>query len=307
MPVSRKEQGRRRRAAGGAAAVAVVGAVLLVAPGAALRAASEIDVPDVIGETALAVLAAAWLLLIPRMRMRAVVFWPMAAGMVLLFAGALLDVADEFLVAARRASIVENFGKLIGTLVITVAIRRWLLEQAQQTRRFHRNSLRFEKLSVTDGLTQLFNRAHFFERLESELARPVPTSLILLDIDSFKLHNDTYGHLEGDKVLVKLATVIRSSIRDADLPCRYGGEEFTVILADTELSEAVPVAERIREAFAEVRFEPRPGERVHKTISVGVAQAAEDESAAQLVERTDLAMFAAKKAGKNRVQSSHLP
>lgn len=132
------------------------------------------------------------------------------------------------------------------------------------------------ELSITDGLTKLFNSRHFYDQLKSEINRAKryghPLSLLLLDIDDFKNYNDTYGHVEGDKVLVRLGQVIRRCLRKTDSAYRYGGEEFTVILPETTGDAAVALAERIRREFSNETFSTWSITPVRKTVSVGVAE-----------------------------------
>jgi len=164
---------------------------------------------------------------------------------------------------------------------------------------------RHRELSITDGLTGLYNSRHFYTRAHEEVERcnryATPLSLILLDVDNFKRFNDTYGHLEGDRVLAELAEVIRAEIRGSDSAYRYGGEEFIVLFPETVPADAEVVAERIRRAFAEREFPPAPGERVHMAISIGGGCYQPGEALIPFVKRIDGAMYAAKKLGKNRV------
>lgn len=164
---------------------------------------------------------------------------------------------------------------------------------------------RYKELSIVDELTNLFNKRHFNRHLELEVARAkrykLPLSLLLMDIDNFKHHNDTYGHADGDRVLARLGGIIAESIRLNDLGCRYGGEEFTVILPNTSGKDAMVVAERIRQRFSEVAFLPTPDHVVHKTVSVGIAEYRPGEAKDALLERADQNMYAAKQSGKNRV------
>src|SRR6185369_2864406 len=125
--------------------------------------------------------------------------------------------------------------------------------------------------------------------------------LILLDIDNFKKYNDTYGHLEGDKVLAVLANSMRENLRNIDSAYRYGGEEFTVLLPETDSENALVVAERIRKSFSSSPLAPVPGTEVHMTISVGVGQYIIEEKESVFLERVDKAMYCAKKSGKNKV------
>ncbi|WP_319524610.1 diguanylate cyclase [uncultured Desulfosarcina sp.] len=162
-----------------------------------------------------------------------------------------------------------------------------------------------KKLSITDGLTQLYNSRHFYAQLKGEIERcnryDHKLSLLLLDIDNFKDYNDTYGHLEGDKILVRLGRVIKSCLRNMDTAYRYGGEEFTIILPDTDVDEARTVAERLRAAVSAEDFTDgiRPGVRI--TISIGVTQYFREEKIASFVQRADQAMYRSKQAGRNKV------
>ncbi|MFZ5776327.1 MAG: diguanylate cyclase [Thermodesulfobacteriota bacterium] len=163
---------------------------------------------------------------------------------------------------------------------------------------------RYRELSIIDELTGLYNKRYFNKQLELEAERARryghPLSLLLMDIDNFKHHNDTYGHADGDRVLARLGRVIAGSLRTNDVPCRYGGEEFTIILPATTGAQAVIVAERIRGRFAEEAFHPAPDKTVHKTVSIGVAEFLVDDSTQSFVERADRNMYAAKQGGKNR-------
>lgn len=162
-----------------------------------------------------------------------------------------------------------------------------------------------KKLSITDGLTQLFNSRYFYTQLKGEIERSNryghKLSLLLLDIDNFKEYNDTYGHLEGDKVLVRIGRIIISCLRKMDTAYRYGGEEFTVILPGTHGEEARTVAERLRSAVAAEAF---PGGRnlgLKITISIGVTQYRQTEEISCFVQRADQAMYQSKQAGRNKV------
>ena len=164
---------------------------------------------------------------------------------------------------------------------------------------------RHRELSITDGLTGLYNSRHFYARAHEEVERcnryATPLSLILLDVDNFKKFNDTYGHLEGDHVLVRLAEVIRAEIRVTDSAYRYGGEEFIVIFPETVPDEARIVAERLRQEFADHEFTPAPTEHVHMTVSIGGGSYRTGEELIPFVKRIDKAMYKAKKLGKNRL------
>lgn len=171
--------------------------------------------------------------------------------------------------------------------------------------------LRIENRSLselirTDNLTGLFNYRHFQEALDAEMERTrrtgLPTSLIMLDLDHFKQVNDQWGHENGNRVLRLTAEVILDSIRKIDIACRYGGEEFAVILPGTYLTKAIKVATRIRMALELSPLELDEG-TIHFTASLGVNiyQAEERLSAEQFVHHTDLLLYQAKEQGRNRI------
>jgi len=156
-------------------------------------------------------------------------------------------------------------------------------------------------LSMRDGLTGLFNHTSCREIMALELKRyarhGTVVSLILADIDDFKLVNDQYGHQEGDRVLKELAATVESTTRDSDICCRYGGEEFAVILPLTNSRGAAEIAERIRAEAMQISA----GDRT-LTISSGVASCDDKITTAHaLVEKADRALYGAKANGKNRV------
>lgn len=159
-----------------------------------------------------------------------------------------------------------------------------------------------------DTLTNLFNYRHFSEALDRELARTQrsgqPTGLIMLDLDHFKRVNDRFGHETGNRVLVHLARLLTDTTRKPDIPCRYGGEEFAVILPSTDLSTSAQVAERLRCLIAEQPLQ-LDGENVHISASLGVDvyRARSDESQEAFVERVDQLLYQAKHSGRNRVCS----
>lgn len=165
-----------------------------------------------------------------------------------------------------------------------------------------------EYMSNTDGLTGLFNKRYLKNQLAREVGEAGKTgkqlSLLIMDVDDFKRYNDSYGHPEGDKVLCRLAEIIRRFARETDSACRYGGEEFVVILPGATVINAELVAERVRQAFREFVFCPRDGENVCVTVSIGIAQLAPDESADAFVKRADGALYQAKRNGKDKIISA---
>jgi diguanylate cyclase (GGDEF)-like protein len=169
--------------------------------------------------------------------------------------------------------------------------------------RFLKEKLR--RLAITDDLTKLFNARHFYKQLRHETDRcgryEHPLSLLLLDIDHFKSYNDTYGHLAGNHVLARLGETIRKTLRKMDSAYRYGGEEFTIILPETNGEEARNAARRIADAVIAEKFEPKPGTTVNITMSIGVAEYSAGEELEAFIKRADMAMFASKQSGRNRI------
>ena len=164
---------------------------------------------------------------------------------------------------------------------------------------------KLQKLAVTDGLTKLYNSRSFYSQLETEVDRfnryKHPLALLLLDLDHFKDYNDTYGHLEGDKVLVRFSQIIKTCLRANDTAYRYGGEEFTVILPETGGDEAGLVAQRIRVALETERFSPINGKEAKITISIGVTEYQSKEELSTFIQRADRAMYRSKQKGRNLV------
>lgn len=157
-----------------------------------------------------------------------------------------------------------------------------------------------------DKALQVYNKHYFLTRLEDELRRHqragAPLSLILFDVDHFKRLNDSYGHLAGDAALVHLCELTKQSLRESDVLCRYGGEEFAIILGQTEAATALAIAEEIRERVATTPVE-HADSSIAMTISLGISNvsaATPKATAEALIVQADRALYAAKHAGRNR-------
>ena len=160
-------------------------------------------------------------------------------------------------------------------------------------------------LTTRDDLTGLFNTRQFYRHIAQEVERSNryfrPLALILMDIDNFKSLNDTYGHLFGDKILSGIGEIIKLAIRMQDTAYRYAGDEFTIILPETELEMAISVAERVRQAIeneTQALSYPKP---LKVTVSIGVVEYLTDENIKSFVHRADSAMYASKKRGRNKI------
>ncbi|HEX3535828.1 MAG TPA: PleD family two-component system response regulator [Stellaceae bacterium] len=173
--------------------------------------------------------------------------------------------------------------------------------------RLRENQQRSLSLALTDELTGLFNRRYLFAHLEELLARRgeagSDVAVLVLDIDHFKMVNDRHGHLGGDDVLRELAERMLRQVRSVDLVARFGGEEFVVVMPETNLAGAEVVAERLRLAIARAPFRlPSSGEQVPITISIGVAAAESAEDGVDaMLKRADEALYTAKNGGRDRV------
>ncbi|MGP9833481.1 GGDEF domain-containing protein [Marinobacter sp. NSM] len=178
-------------------------------------------------------------------------------------------------------------------------------EFASSKRALERANEQLAKLSMTDRLTGLLNRGTWENLVDAEYERyrryGQATSLVMFDIDHFKPVNDNYGHLAGDEVIRHTAKVTRNSIRQSDSAGRYGGEEFGIILPETDAENARMICERIRESIEKSTVETSAG-NITYTISMGIAQLTnEPDNYMQWMERADAALYRAKNAGRNKV------
>jgi two-component system cell cycle response regulator len=184
---------------------------------------------------------------------------------------------------------------------------RTQIKKKRYTERLRDNVQASIEMAITDALTGLFNRrymeTHLATLVEQAAARGKPMTVLVLDIDFFKAINDGYGHDAGDDVLREFALRIRKSIRNIDLACRYGGEEFVIVMPETDMGVATMVAERLRRRVASEPFAIQNGAgQLNVTISIGIAGlSAMDDNAATILKRADRALYRAKRDGRNRV------
>ncbi len=180
------------------------------------------------------------------------------------------------------------------------------LEKARLKREIKNAQEKIAMMSIRDELTKLYNRRYFNEVIEKEVSRATryETDLVLcmIDLDYFKKINDTHGHLAGDMTLSEIAGMLKKSVRQSDLCCRYGGEEFTVIMINTDIKGAAKVSERFRKMVAHRLFKYNSS-KFHCTVSVGIAAFTPElkQSSTELLEAADYALYKAKAQGRNRI------
>ena len=189
-----------------------------------------------------------------------------------------------------------------GALVLTILLLRWLPEAMRQRRAADDRAAHLGELAATDPMTGLSNRRAFTERAEAEIARcrrhQRPLALLMIDIDRFKAINDEHGHEVGDEAIVALANICQCRVRESDLVARLGGEEFGVLLPETDLAAARALAETLRDAISAHRIAVLEGDLMF-TVSIGVS-ALTDGRLDTLMKHADLALYEAKHGGRDR-------
>ena len=184
------------------------------------------------------------------------------------------------------------------------ALRRDL---AASRKKLQASLITIQEMAIHDDLTGFYNRRHLMELIETENNRSVRTgsifSLAMVDLDKFKNVNDTFGHQAGDNILIVFSAIIRSVLRKSDFCGRYGGEEFLIVLTQTDLQDAKVFAERVR-ACVEESFFPELGRKSRITVSIGLAEHRTNEGIEKTISRADEALYRAKKDGRNRVEVS---
>lgn len=199
-------------------------------------------------------------------------------------------------------------GRQVATQIELHRRTRQLEKEIQEKLRYQQELLaandRLQELAVTDALTRLRNRRPFRDQLGREIENSrrhdKPLSLMMIDVDNFKVLNDSYGHLAGDSVLIGIAEILSTTVRPLDLAARYGGEEFSVLMPGTCLEEAVMLGEHIRQTIATQEIAGH-----HPTVSIGISTltlAINDDNG--LIHAADDALYQAKRSGKNRVVSA---
>ncbi len=215
----------------------------------------------------------------------------------------------------KRVVVVDDDGKMSGVIsqkeLISTTYSRWALLTKEYQKELDKintelvnKNIKYKELASRDHLTNLYNRHKFLNLFQSSyntmVERENDMSLIIVDIDHFKNVNDTYGHNIGDTVIVKVSKLLIEKLRDIDMVCRWGGEEFVILLPAVNIDNAVLVAEKLRSSIEEMEIES-----VGKiTASFGVSCVYEDDDVSSVVNRADTALYSAKELGRNRVEKA---
>lgn len=198
-------------------------------------------------------------------------------------------------------------GSALESLLLSLALadRIKLLRRERET--LAKEKIRLATMSVTDGLTGVYNRRYLTRQLEESVQQARlehhPLSLVMLDIDHFKRFNDQWGHLLGDQALRHFADTLENTVRDEDIVCRFGGEEFTIVLRHQPLSQARDVARRVQEALRTTPLMTDTHQAITLTCTIGIAQYHPPESAQAFLARADAALYRGKQDGRDRVVS----
>ena len=200
-------------------------------------------------------------------------------------------------------------------LALTAELKQEINTRIKVEKNLRASEAKYRKMAVYDWLTGVHNRRYFMELAQNELGRSLRgkmhLSVAMLDVDHFKQFNDTHGHLNGDACLQHVARVITATVRRMDIVARFGGEEFVILLPETDLETACLVAERVRAALETTPVSLEQGKNVGITASLGVAEVVRDEAEKNLegavmdvINCADRAMYQAKAAGRNQVRAA---
>lgn len=239
-------------------------------------------------------------------------FLVLLVGIVVLRTNSTPIAVSTAIVTAVGYSLITYFAMMFANLwldivvpvlaIISVFVLAYIIKYIIKSRDFEHQY----KLATTDGLTELYNHRYFQDQMRMQIANAQrynsQFSMIIIDIDHFKSFNDTYGHQAGDAVLKQVAQTLKNNSRATDIVCRYGGEEMSIILTNTDKEEAIKKAERVCFAVAERVFKLNATQTVHVTISVGVSTFPENgETPQQIIEYADQGLYYAKEHGRNQV------
>lgn len=196
------------------------------------------------------------------------------------------------------------FNVAAGCLVLVILMLRWLPAAVAERDDADKHAAELHTLATTDGLTGVFNRRHFLAVAEAEWKRFLryhrPVSMLMIDVDHFKSINDRYGHDVGDRVLARIAAICQEHVRTSDILGRLGGEEFGLLLPETPETDAANLAERLRMSIGALCLDTPDG-AITATVSIGISQARDGADTAVLLKQADMALYEAKRSGRNCV------
>ena len=183
-------------------------------------------------------------------------------------------------------------------------VLRLQMSEALQIRNLEKQNKTYYQLAITDPVTNLTNHRYFQEKLDLHIniarKKQHPLSLIMIDVDHFKSFNDRYGHPEGDRLLLHIASILKSRFENQNLVSRYGGEEFAITLPEVDHQEAFSIAEELRTTLEKTNFKGPMGNSLYLTISLGVATfPSHGSTPASLIQSADIALYQAKEHGRN--------
>jgi len=219
-------------------------------------------------------------------------------GFVLLFYSMFISALSEFFIQPMMVTlIVEDIYQIIGAALVLLGIAQWKEANAEL-----QNSL--EHLAVTDELTGLYNRRYFDKKMSEEFNRCKRSnnqfSILMIDIDHFKHINDTYGHQFGDDVLIEFSKKLETHVREIDMLARWGGEEFAMMIVDSDKQKSRSIANKIRGLIESLKMSTGVTD-VNVTVSIGCANSLEGDSVKAIIKRADQALYKAKNNGRNMV------
>ncbi|OUL56540.1 GGDEF domain-containing protein [Pseudoalteromonas ulvae] len=264
--------------------------------------APQLDWWSIVAEGAIFITLMVTLFSLGKLRANQEIYGYLTLGFCLILIAMLTEFLDEiFHHPTLLTAVFEDIFQVSGFILVAVGLKKWVHYNVK----VNENLL---QLAREDGLTGLFVRRFFLEQAQKQTAlwqrNHQVFSILMLDIDRFKAVNDNFGHDGGDQVLVALAELLKETLRSTDLVSRWGGEEFIVLLPDTERTQAIDIAEKIRDKVANLSVSHHR-HTIEITISIGITQIEQDDlDIHEVINRADLLLYQAKENGRNRCESA---